>query len=87
MQYITVTELRTKTPQLVKALKSGHTVKLIHRSQVVGDIRPSPKVFKPLDVTALKSAIKALNLPHLTPEQRAENYRRHFEEKYVKCLS
>ena len=40
MQYITTTELRTKTSELVKILKMGHSVLLIHRSKIIAEIIP-----------------------------------------------
>ena len=42
---ITSTQLRTNTKDLVKALKKGKIVHLIHRSQIVGIIYPTAKIF------------------------------------------
>lgn len=40
MNYITTTQLRTKTKWLVGMLRKGKTVILIHRSEVVAEIVP-----------------------------------------------
>ena len=40
MQLITTTQLRTNTQQLTQALESGDTIKLIHRSRIIGSITP-----------------------------------------------
>jgi antitoxin (DNA-binding transcriptional repressor) of toxin-antitoxin stability system len=40
MQTITTTQLRTYTKKLTNALANGETVKLIHRSKIIGDIKP-----------------------------------------------
>ena len=40
MNLITTTELRTRTSELIKALLAGESVDLIHRSQILGEIKP-----------------------------------------------
>ncbi|MBI2086209.1 hypothetical protein HYT74_02620 [Candidatus Daviesbacteria bacterium] len=40
MQFITTTELRTKSKELVKTLQEGNSVYLIHRSKVIATIMP-----------------------------------------------
>ncbi len=44
MQYISTTELRTKTPELIKTLSQGQSVILIHRSKVIGEFKPVQKI-------------------------------------------
>lgn len=85
MDYITTTELRTKSSQLVKALKGGSSVKLIHRSKVIGVFEPQ-KEEKPFDPIAFKKAIKNLHLPQTTYAEREKIYRKHLEEKYGKGI-
>ena len=56
MQYITTTQLRTESKELVKVLQEGRSVDLIHRSRVVGEIKPKiydPKPFDPVSYTHL----------------------------------
>ncbi len=42
---ITSTQLRTNAADLIKVLKKGKIVHLIHRSEIVGIIYPTTKVF------------------------------------------
>jgi len=47
MEFVTTTQLRTKSPQILAQLKLGKSIRLIHRSKVVGTIKPpenEPKV-------------------------------------------
>ena len=86
MEYITTTELRTKSPELIKALRKGKTITLLHRSEVVGDIKPAKHKAKPFDVKKFKKLIEALDLPPTTPAQREKIYREHLEKKYGKYI-
>lgn len=87
MQYITTTELRKKSKELVNALQEGHSVELIHRSKVVGEIRPKVQDPKPFDPDKVAEIAKKLNLPKLTPRQIEARYRAHLMKKYGKGLS
>lgn len=88
MQYITFTELRTKAAQLVKALKSGQTVKLTYRSQPLADIEPTTQSqVKPTDVAKLEALIKSFPFPRLTVPQARAKYRRHLTQKYGNNIS
>lgn len=90
MQYITTTQLRTKSTDLISLLAAGASVDLIHRSKIVGTIQPKshePKALTPKDIIDLKKAIKALNLPKLSDKQREANYRRHLLKKYGPRIS
>ena len=40
MQTITTTQLRTKSSELIKSLEKGDSISLIHRSKIVGVIKP-----------------------------------------------
>ena len=89
MQLITTTQLRTKSKDLVKALLGGQSVNLIHRSKVVGQIKPIYEA-NPLTeegIRRIQAAAKNLNLPHLTYKEREKIYRKHLIEKYGKGLS
>ena len=89
MEYITTTNLRTQSPRLVEALKKGSIVSLVHRSKIVGVIKPQ-KQSKPLtknDIKLLKKLAKDLNLPKTSYKQREKIYRKHLLEKYGKSLS
>ncbi len=89
-QLITTTELRTKTTQLVKALREGRSVDIIHRSKVVGKVIPALEEAKPLtkeDIKKLKKLAEELNLPKLSYKEREKRYRKHLMEKYGQGLS
>lgn len=86
MQVITTTELRTKSKQLVKALKEGKSVNLIHRSKIVGEIKPRIYDPKPFDAEAFLKIVKKMNLPKTTPAERERRYRAHLMKKYGKNL-
>ena len=87
MQVITTTELRTKSKELVKLLQEGHSVDLIHRSKIVGEIKPKIQDPKPFDPDKVAEIAKRLNLPKLTPRQIEARYRAHLMKKYGKGLS
>lgn len=89
MDYITTTDLRTKSSELIETLKRGTSVSLIHRSRVVGEIKPKRDA-KPLTkrgIAQLKNLANKLNLPKTTYVQREKLYRKHLMEKYGKGLS
>lgn len=87
MQYITFTEFRTKSKQLAQALKNGHSVDLVHRSKVVGEIKPKIHDPKPFDPDKFSRSVEKLNLPNLTPRQIESRYRKAMMEKHGKSLS
>ena len=87
MQFITTTDLRTKTPELINTLKQNGEVSLIHRSKIVGIIKPVENQPKLFDVKAFKQLVKDLNLPKTTYKQREKIYRKHLMKKYGKNLS
>lgn len=90
MNYITTTDLRTKSSQLVNSLKNGESITLIHRSKIVGVFKPateSPKTFTEASIEKLKRLAKDLNLPQLSYQQRENAYRKYMMKKYGKDLS
>lgn len=89
MDYVTTTGLRTQSPQLVKTLKKGGTVSLIHRSKIVGVIKPQeqPKILTKSGIELLKKLAEELNLPKTSYKQREKIYRKHLMEKYGKGIS
>lgn len=89
MQAISTTQLRTKSKDLIATLLSGRSVDLIHRSKVIGEVKPSKKEPKTLSATDIEKIIKiakSLKLPKLTDRQLEANYRRHIVKKYGKGL-
>ena len=86
MDYITTTNLRTQSSQLIDTLKKGGSISLIHRSKIVGVIKPA-QASKSFDVEAFKRAIAGLNLPKTSISEREKRYRDHLMKKYGKDLS
>lgn len=89
MNYITTTNLRTQSSELVKSLSKGQTVSLLHRSRIIGEIKPK-KETKPLteeDIKQLKKLAEELNLPKTFYKQREKIYRKHLMGKYGQGLS
>ncbi len=89
MDYITTTDLRTKSSQLIDALEKGMEVSLIHRSQLVAIIKPKSKM-KPLkntDIVELKELAKSANLPKMSYDDRKRAYTEHLLKKYGKDIS
>ena len=89
MQIITTTELRTKSKDLVKALREGRSVNLIHRSRVVGEIKPvyDEKPLTREGIRRIQEAAKKMNLPKLSYRERDRIYRTLLMKKYGKGLS
>lgn len=89
MDSITTTNLRTQSSDLVNTLKKGGAVSLIHRSKVVGVIKPKkePKVLTRTDISKLKELAKELNLPKNSYKEREKIYREHLISKYGKGIS
>lgn len=87
MQNMTINDLATKTSQLVKTLKKGGSINVMHESKVIGKIHPAIPDPKPFDVEGFKKAVKKLNLPKTTYEEREKRYRSHLMKKYGQGLS
>ena len=93
MNYITTTELRTKTTELVEALQGGEEVTILHRSKIVGRITPKSVSQKPIktvtDPAKLISGLRHLvgDAGKCTKEERDVLYRKHVESKYGKHFS
>lgn len=86
MQFITTTELRTKSSKLVNTLKEGGSLRLIHRSKVIGEILPTYEP-KPFDPDKFEKFLDNLKPKRLIPKKHREKiYRKHLEEKYGKNL-
>ena len=85
MNYITTTELRTRSSELIDFLLAGGTVDLIHRSSIVGTIIPKeeePGNLTKNDLKKIAEALNQLNLPATTPGERTKNYRLHLKKRY-----
>lgn len=90
MDYITTTDLRTKSSKLINALQHGLSVSLIHRSKIIGEISPKKKTANFLtkeDIAELKNLARELNLPKTSYKEREKKYRKHLLKKYGKGVS
>ncbi len=88
MNYITTTQLRTDTPELLSTLQAGKTTHLLHRSKVVAVITPinqsAPKIF---DGEKYLEETKGMVTKKYTQEQRDKNYHNYLMGKYGKNIS
>lgn len=87
MDMVTSTEIRTKMPEVIATLLAGRSLELIHRSKVIGEIKPKMRIPKPFNPEHFIAAVSKLNLPKLTDKQLKQNYRKHIMKKYGKSLS
>lgn len=87
MQVITTTQLRTHSKNLVDTLKRGKSVDLIHRSEVVGEVRPKQEKGGVFNAREFVKKIKALNLPKLTDKEIEIRYRNAMMKKHGRYLS
>lgn len=77
-------------PRVIETLLHGGVIDLVHRSKIVGEIRPKKKEEKVLtkrDIQKLMLLAKKMNLPKLSYRQRERRYRKHLMEKYGKSIS
>ncbi|MEK7186349.1 MAG: hypothetical protein AAB675_03215 [Patescibacteria group bacterium] len=90
MNYISTTDLRTQSSQLVNSLKQGKKLSLVHRSRIIGEISPVKSNVKSFDVKKfleLKKLAKVQNAPKISYKERERIYRKHLMEKYGKGIS
>lgn len=89
MNYITATDLRTKTVELIATLKRGGEVSLVHRSEVIGIIQPIQNT--PVTITDIKGFerfIDSIKPTELIPlKDREKVYRRNLMKKHGKNIS
>lgn len=87
MNFITTTDLRTKSSGLVSSLKNGKSVSLVHRSKIVGKIIPTSDIsIKTIDAKKLQSKINRLDLPRLSLEEIDRRYRMAMMKKHGKGI-
>lgn len=88
MQYITFTELRTKTHNLAKALEKGAEIKLVRKSKIVGTIIPDKSLtVKTINAKKLQTKIDRLGFPSLTMKEIDRRYRIAMIKKHGQGLS
>ena len=88
MQYITFTELRTKSSNLAKALEKGEEAKFVRRSKVVVRVVPDKDAkIKTINAKKLETTINKLNLPSLNSKEIDRRYRKAMMKKHGQSLS
>lgn len=88
MEYITTTNLRTQSSKLVETLKKGGSVSLIHRSKVIGEIKPKLIEAAPIEIESFREFLKSIKPRKLIPRKDREKvYRANLEKKYGKSIS
>ena len=86
MEYMTTTNLRTKTTQLVSALKKNYRISLIHRSKIVAIIQPIQTSTKPFNAHLFAHYLKEIKLVPTSHQQRKITYQAHLNKKYGKNI-
>jgi hypothetical protein len=88
MDYISTTELRKKSKELVETVKEGGAVYLVHRSEIIGEIKPYKKPTKKFNKEKFLEALsKFPKLPHLSVQDIDKRYRKELMNKYGKHVS
>ena len=90
MQFITTTNLRTQSSELIETLNKGDSVTLIHRSKpiaLIQSLQSDATQPKKINVDSIIRAVNALNRPSLTIKEIDRLYRKAMMEKHGKHLS
>lgn len=86
MNYISTTELRTKTSEVIETLLKGGVIDLVHRSKVVGEIRPKKAEGKVFNAKRMLKLVKELNFEPLTDEEVERRYRAYMMKRHGKNI-
>ena len=88
-EYITTTELREQASKLVTSLLLGEDVKLIHRSKIIGVIKPVKTKASPLknleQFGRELAAVKPASL--VSRKEREKLYRKYMKKKHGQSIS
>ena len=83
MEFITTTQLRTQSTRLVKQLRLGAKVSLVHRSQVIGSISPCSQTAKKINVSLFKEFLDTVKPEKLVSQSTREKiYTKRLLQKY-----
>ena len=88
-EYITTTELREQSSKLVASLLLGEDVKLVHRSKIIGVIKPVKAKASPLkNLEQFGRELAAVRPASLVSRKDREKlYRKYMEKKHGKGIS
>ena len=84
---LTTTDLRSKTVKLVDTLKKGGEVILVHRSKIIGRIKPAEAEAKNFQRNDFRRFTSKLKLPKLSDNQIRKRYSDYIKENYGQDLS
>lgn len=89
INYVTTTELREQSSRIVAKLISGEDITLIHRSKMIGVIKPLIPNTKGMDnIKEFKKALLALKPKTvILGEKREKIYSDYLKKRYGKSLS
>ena len=87
MEYMTTTNLRTKTTQLVSALKKNNRISLIHRSKIVAIIQPIQASGKPFNAHLFAHYLKEIKLVPTSYRQKKVICQTHLNKGHGKNIS
>ena len=82
--FITTTQLREQSTRVVQTLVSGQDLTLIHRSKMIGVIKPVPKPEKIItDLVKFQKTLEALKPKKIISRYKRDVlYRKYLKEKY-----
>ena len=88
-QYISTTELREQSSKVVAKLRLGEDMVLVHRSRIIGVIKPISSKTKSIDnLSEFKKVVSNYKPSHIIPyRKRKEIYRNYLKKRYGKDIS
>lgn len=87
MNLITATELRTNTKGFIDFLLNGEEVQIVHRSKIIGVVKPKKVKGETFDVETFMRLTSKINLPILSDREIDKKYRAAMIKKHGKHLS
>lgn len=88
-QYISTTELREQSSKVVSKLRRGEDMMLIHRSKIIGVIKPLLSQTESIDdLSEFKKVLSVLKPIKVIPyHNRREKYRKYLQRRYGQDIS
>jgi len=84
MKYITASELRTKSKNLVDSLKRGDSTNLVYKSRILAIVKPMrEEIPKVIDRNFLGLLSKLSLNTITTKKEREQIYKKHLIDKYA----
>lgn len=88
-QYISTTELREESSKVVKRLMEGMDMTLVHRSKIIGIIKPVSQTAKSVDdLSEFKKILSDIKPAKVIPARKRQIiYRKYLRTRHGKSLS